>query len=199
MNWTTMRADVRGLLNDPPGGIYSDDQITAAATAGYNRAMQRNAKLKAFAVAVLEGDDTVGLPFPVVSIRSARNGTWPMAQGTAADMIHPRHTDAQLMYVLVDPLTLQLSRPTNADEAGTWTILASRIPALPTAPGDAWESPDHINGAIARFAAADLIRTRIADSVRRGHKPDFTANQLAVTFEREAREMIAPSREARTT
>lgn len=101
-------------------------------------------------------------------------------------MAHPEETSARLMYLESGPTTLQLSRATNSAEAGTWAILATRIPALPTDVSTVWESPTALDGAIIRYAAADLVRTRITTATRRGHKPDYTQNQLANALEREA-------------
>lgn len=199
MNYVALRADLRAMLGDPTGGIYSDDQIDAAARIAYHRVRDRHPEPIVITVTTNAGDNSVSLPHAVKSVRAVTAPSTPIEPATAADMTHPRHTAARLTYT-ADPQQLQLSRQLHQSEAGEWAIRATWIPPLPTTPTADWTLPEALRGAVLNYIAADLLKTRSAQTQRRGSRSDHTHQLMIDTYTREAERITrAYRREARMT
>lgn len=186
MNWTAIRADVRALLGDPTGGIYSDVMVDATARIAYHRVRTQHPEPTVIQVATTAGDDTVPLPFDIVTITGVSTGRWSIEPGTDRDVSNPAHRGARLIYS-PEPQAVKLSRPIHHDEAGVWTIRVTRIPPLPSDQNAAWSLPDALEGAVLNYAAADLLKQRQAITNRRGAQGDHATTMLIDHYTREAK------------
>lgn len=185
MNTTTLRSAVRDLLSDPPGGIYTDAMIDAAASIAYHRVRAEHPEPVVIALSPAPGDDTLTLPHAVITVRSVSTGKWVVPPATHQDIASPAHSRAALAYT-AGPTTIWLSRPITDQEAGAWVIHATWVPPIPPAPSTAWDLPAELDGAVIYHTAADLIRQRQTSQARRGGKADYTISQQADAWTRDA-------------
>lgn len=198
MNTTELRDATFLRLADPStGGIYSAAQVDAAlddalATVAPSFPVDRELTPAVAADALELAGDPLYAHATRVFLPSGQQ-----IPRFAGDLVLDPSPYAPLVWFTRRD-TIQLSRPVQDSEAGTWSIDAWTIPSRPASDTEAWELPEQLAGAITALAAAELIRARLITDARRGHRVDYAVRTLADDLHREAQRILdAHKRRAR--
>lgn len=186
MNTTEARQAVRERIGDPVPGIYTDAQIDGALRVAFGWAAPRVPWAEVRAVPVVAG--ALKVPFTEeVRVVRVETPAGEIPPGSAAITRRDRHHALSWIRTLD---ALRLSRPVRQDEAGTWDVLVLVVAEFPGVPSQAWAVPSGVAAAIIARASASVLRLRIADDLKRGHRTPYTHLRLASEMEREAREIL---------
>lgn len=200
MNTTNMIAAVRDHLQEPTGGtgIYSDAQITTALRDAYHMVVSAHPTITTYSYPVSAGSTVLTLNAPALSIVSVTTTYAEISVGTPAEMAtppSPARDRSILLYRHEYGTSVQLSRPVQPAEAGTWKIMYRHIPAFPPVAGTDWLIPDALEAPIRLYAVASLLRSRLMTMNRRGSQTDYAA--VAIIADAEANAALALKRYGR--
>lgn len=190
MNTTTARSQVRNKLGEPTPGAYTDAQIDAALRVAFDSFAPRFRRAASESVSVAV--DAVRIPATDFPMRVVDAAGFDVPYATAPITARDRHF--ALAWRMLDAGEITLSRPVLASEAGIWTLVISEVPAMPSTVNAEWEMPDAFVSAVISQASAALLRMRLGDDMKRGHRSTYSHIRLAQDLEREARETVDRAR-----